>query len=492
MSENNEKVSISPIKIKPEMKIKILDNRDLERIHEATLVVLKETGVKFPSGKALKILAEAGADVDFENQVVKFPPDLLMNSLAKAPRSFTMSSRGNQDLDLHLDGTTVYCGTSGTGTTTVGLDKRIRRASTKNDVAMMALITDYLSSVSFYWPMVSARDVPIPVISLHELDASFIHTEKHVHIVSCVEEKAAQYAVEMATVVAGGKENMKKRPPLSLIVCPISPLTQEKGSLDAALTFAEAGLPVIFGTMPVVGSTAPASLPGTMVVGNAETLSARCLIQLAYPATPVCYCLFHDMLNPFTGECAASALQKPLLHAGVVDLGHYYNLPVMSGYGASGARTPVRWEAGRDNAIDALYVCLTGPELLPTNGLLDTYTLLYPEKILFDDEIYHSIKYMTEGMRVDSETLAVDEIMAVGPGGHFLDREYTCQNIRKLWHPGISHQWSHEKNDFRDPQEAAVEKVQWILKNHKPKPLGEKIEEELGKIIKAAEKELVD
>jgi len=93
---------------------------------------------------------------------------------------------------------------------------------------------------------------------------------------------------------------------------------------------------------------------------------------------------------------------------------------------------------------------------------------------------------------VDSETLAVDEIMAVGPGGHFLDREYTCQNIRKIWHPGISHQWSHEKNDFRDPQEAAVEKVQWILKNHKPKPLGEKIEEELGKIIKAAEKELVD
>jgi len=266
MSGNNEKASIRPIKIKPEMKIKILDNQDLERIHEATLVVLKETGVKFPSGKALKILAEAGADVDFESQVVKFPADLLMDSLAKAPRSFTMSSRGNQDLDLHLDRTTVYCGTSGTGTTTVGLDKRIRRASTKNDVAMMALITDYLSSVSFYWPMVSARDVPTPVVPLHELDASFTHTEKHVHIVSCVEEKAAQYAVEMAAVVAGGKENMRKRPRLSLIVCPISPLTQEKGSLDAALTFAEAGLPVIFGTMPVMGSTAPASLSGKNII----------------------------------------------------------------------------------------------------------------------------------------------------------------------------------------------------------------------------------
>ncbi|GAG09622.1 unnamed protein product, partial [marine sediment metagenome] len=194
---------IIPIHIKPEMRIKILDDEKLEKIHQASLTVLKEAGVRFPSEKVLKIFAEAGAKVDFKTKNVRIPSDLLMDALAKAPRSYTMASRGSPDLDLHLDGTKTYFGTDGTGTATVDLETCKRRASTKKDIAMMALISDYLPSVSFYWPMVSAQDVPPEVVPLHELEASFINTEKHVHIISCVEEKVARYAVEMATLVAG-------------------------------------------------------------------------------------------------------------------------------------------------------------------------------------------------------------------------------------------------------------------------------------------------
>jgi len=480
---------ITPIKVSPEMKVTVLNDEKLEQIDQATLTVLEEVGVKFPSEKALKILADAGANVDFKSKIVKFPPDLVKNALARAPRAYTMASRGSRDLDLYLDGKKTYLGTDGTGTTTVDLETRRRRSSAKKDVEITALISDYLDSISFYWPLVSAQDMPAAVIPLHELEASFNFTEKHVHIISCVKEDIARYSVEMASVVAGGKTEMRNRPPLSLLVCSVAPLGQEEGALEAALVFAEAGLPVGFMAMPTVCSTSPASIAGNMVVGNAEIISALCLIQVAFPGAPVYYSFLPEMLNPHTGGIFSSAPQKPLLYAGGVDLGHYYNIPVMAYYGGTDAHEPADWQTGKDNAIDAMFVCLTGPEVIPVMGLLEAYTLLYPEKLLFDHEIFRAVEKTTEGVEVNSETLALDEILAVGPGGHFLNREYTKVNLRKLWKPGITSQWSPKDSDFCKPQEAAVTKTKWIIENHKPKPLDDAVKEELKSIIKAAEKE---
>jgi len=282
---------IIPVEIKPEMRIKVLDDEKLEKIHQATLTVLKEAGVRFPSEKALKIFADAGAEVDFKSQIVKIPPDLLMDAIAKAPRTYTMASRRDPDLDLHLDGTKTYLGTDDTGTATIDLETRKRRASTKKDVAMMALISDYLPSVSFYCPMVSAQDVPSEVILLYELEASFINTEKHVLIMSCVEEKIARYALEIATLIAGDSRRIRKRSPLFLFVATFAPLGQDKGALEAALTFAKAGIPVGFEASPSMGSTAPVSIAGAMAVGNAEILSAL------YPGAPVFYAFMPEMIK---------------------------------------------------------------------------------------------------------------------------------------------------------------------------------------------------
>ncbi|MGB9439646.1 MAG: trimethylamine methyltransferase family protein [Desulfobacterales bacterium] len=489
--ETAGKARISPIAIKPQMRIKAFAEQEIEKIHEATGVVLHKTGVRFPCQKALDIFAQAGADVDFKTEIVKIQPDLLVQTLAKAPAEFVMGSRGSQALDVNLDGTKIYGGTSGTGTVTVDLDTRKRRPSVKKDIAMMARISDYLPSISFYWPMVAARDCPTETIALHELEAAFTCTEKHVHIVSCVDEKSAQYAVEMVGAIAGSKERIKARPPLSLIASPISPLSHDNGVLEAALVFAGAGLPVGFAAMPVIGTTAPASIAGALVQGNAEILSSICLLQLACPGAPAFYPLFTAMLNPFTGGISVSSETKYLFYAATVQLGHYYNLPVMTGYGGSDAPDPKGWNVGKDDAVDAFFSCATGPDMAPGLGLLEGYTLLYPEKLLLDDEIYQSVKLMAEGMPVETDALALDEIMDVGPGGHYLDRDYTIRNVRRLWQPGISHQWSAEKQDFCDPLEAAVEKTRWILKNHKPEPIDEKTAAELNRIIDAAENELV-
>jgi trimethylamine--corrinoid protein Co-methyltransferase len=479
------------ISVKPEMKTKIMSELELEKIHQATLTILNKAGVKFPSEKALNIFEKAGATVDHAEQIVKIPPEFLMSSLSNAPKKYCMASRGSENLDLYLDGTKSYCGGGGTGNSVMNIATGMKRSSTKKDVETTALICDYIEDINFYWPIVSATDTPPATMPLHEIEASFTHTEKHVHIVTCVEERAARYAVEMARVVAGGSQNMKRRPPLSLIVSPISPLGQEAGALDAALVFAEAGLPVGFATMPSICATGPASLAGTLVTGNAEILSGICLIQLAFPGAPVFYPFFSMTINPHSAESVTSWPLGHLFSSSVAQLGHSYNLPVMSTFLLSDTKDIWSWQTGFESGVGGIQFFSAGTDLCVGIGLMDSATATSHEKIIMDADVVKTIKRILEGFTVNDESLAVEDIIASGPGGNFLETSHTLKNIRELWQPGICCQWSPDKNAFRNPKEVVEERVKWILNNHVPSPLDEKAKSELKRIIESAERELV-
>ncbi|MCK4800977.1 MAG: trimethylamine methyltransferase family protein, partial [Anaerolineales bacterium] len=171
------KASIQPIKSK--LKISILDDQEINQINQNTRSVLEEVGVKFPSEKALKIFAEVGANVDFDNQIVKIPADLLDKYLATSPRSYTMAGL-RPDLDVHVgsgEGTHFYC--SGEAPKIVDFDTGERRLSVKKDAANHARIADYLPIISLLWPSVSASDKGV-TSPLHGLEACYNSTEKHV------------------------------------------------------------------------------------------------------------------------------------------------------------------------------------------------------------------------------------------------------------------------------------------------------------------------
>ncbi len=143
--------------IRSPYRVQFLADDQLDQLQAATLRILEEVGVKFPSEMALEILADHGAKVDMASQVVRFPPDLVRRALSTAPRYFTMGARA-PEYDLHLaDGVTWFT-TDGCGIETIDFDTRVQRPSRKSDVAEMARVADYLPSVGFYWPMVSAQD----------------------------------------------------------------------------------------------------------------------------------------------------------------------------------------------------------------------------------------------------------------------------------------------------------------------------------------------
>jgi len=140
-------------------------------------------------------------------------------------------------------------------------------------------------------------------------------------------------------------------------------------------------------------------------------------------------------------------------------------------------------------ALDPFTVALAGAETVTGIGLANTYTLLYPEAIILDADIYHRARYQLEMIDVSPETLALDVIEAVGPGGHFLGQKHTRQYMRDAMKRAITHEVG-SNSKYIDPVVAAREKVTWILQNYQPEPLEEKIQAELSRILKAADAEL--
>ncbi len=471
--------------IVPSYHVRILSDEQLEQFKSATLEILEETGIHCPSEKALAIYAEHGAHVDFESQIVKLPPDVVLRAMSHALRFYTMGARSPAH-DLKLDGTALYCATDGSGTETIDFVSRQRRASVKDDVAKMARISDYLSSMGFYWPIVSAQDFPATA-PLHEIDASFNNTVKHVQCLTVMGETAGRYAVAMAQVIAGNDLTMRQRPPLSLLVCTIAPLAQDKDGMEAALAFAEAGLPVGFMSMATSGSTAPATVTGTIAIGDAEIVSAMVLIQMAYPGAPVYHSLMPGMMHPRTGAFLGSTWEAQLFYPVGVELAHMWGVPTLAGIGTEAATSS--WDAAVGLAANILLCALCGAETASGLGLRETCTLLFPEDLVLDTENYHVARAYAAGLDTSQEAFALDVIKAVGPRGHFLTQKHTRNHVRQWQLSGLIAQ-PKEEGGYRDPIEVAREKTEWILENHHPEPLGEAQQAELRRILRTAEQEI--
>jgi trimethylamine--corrinoid protein Co-methyltransferase len=469
--------------IVPAYRVRILSDEQLEEFKSNTLIILEETGILCPSERALKIYAEHGAVVDFDTQIVKLSPDVILEALSHAPRYYTLGGR-TEAFDLDLSKRVSYVGTDGTGTGTIDYVTRELRSSIKDDVAKSARISDYLPSISFYWPMVSAQDHLVSP-SLHELDASFNNTLKHVQTPTLVEEITTRYAVEMAQVVAGNEEEMRKRPPLSLLICTIAPLAMDTKSMDAALVAAEAGIPVGFMAMPNTGSTGPATIAGTISQGDAEIVSAMVLIQMAYPGAPIYHSLMPGMTHPRTG---AYYSHDSHVYAIGVELAHMWGVPTLAGMGGSDAHG-LGWESGMDGGKSQLLSALCGAETGSGMGLLRGSTLLYPEALVLDREIYNNVRDSVAGLDTSPDHMALDVIQAVGPRGHFLREKHTRDHFRKSSFSEVMYV-ADTGGDYRDSLQVAKEKTDWILENHHPEPLDEAQQEEFKRILQAAEREL--
>jgi len=216
--------STKPIKSisHPKLRLTVLGDEDVRKIHEATLEIIETIGVKFPLDRALDLWEAHGAEVDRARSVVRVPRGVIESALRQAPPVYTLPGL-DRALDLPLDGDHVYLGTDGCGVEVIDIHSGERRRSCLQDVADITRVVDSLEEIAFCWVPVSAQDCPPRARGLHELLATWQNTTKHVQTESIYTEHEARGAVEMAAVLAGGREALRERPVLSLMSCTVSP-----------------------------------------------------------------------------------------------------------------------------------------------------------------------------------------------------------------------------------------------------------------------------
>ena len=469
----------------PRLSLNILGPDEVRKIHDSSLRVIETVGVKFPSARALDIWKSHGARVDAGSMIVKAPGRLIEEALRKAPPVYTLAAR-NPALDLPLDGNHVYVGTDGCGVEVIDIRSGERRRSVLQDVADIARVADCLEEVAFHWVPVSAQDSPPETRGLHELLAIWKNTTKHIQTESVYSGREARGAAEMAALLAGGKDELRKRPLLSLMECTVSPLAHDGGSLEAALVGAEYGLPVGFMSMASGISSAPATLAGNLVVANAEVLSGLALVELACPGAPVYYAAAQTMMDPRTGAYTGGGPEDFLLGAAGNRLADFYRVPLSMGSFATGAKEP-NWQAGLENSLSTFMASLSMSDMLSGVGLLAGSTVWSFAQMIMDCEIFGIIASMMEGIPVNEETLALDAIKEVGPGGTFLTHGHTKRHLRELWMNSCLDRrpisvWEQKKDGAPD---WALARARSILETHQPAPLEPALERELRLIIES-------
>jgi trimethylamine--corrinoid protein Co-methyltransferase len=289
-------------------------------------------------------------------------------------------------------------------------------------------------------------------------------------------------------VIAGDGEALRRQPLFSLLLCTIAPLVQDTEGIEGALVLAEAGIPVGLLAMPSLGTTAPATLAAAFAVADAEIISGTVLLQLASPGAPVSHSIMQAWADPRTGEYVPYPLDARCRFA-PVHMAHHWGMPAFGGAFGTESVLPGTWQAAADIALDPFLVGLVGTEWVTGMGLNKSFTLLHPEAIILDDDLYHRARYALMAMEVNDETLALDVIRAVGPGGNFLAQRHTRRHMRTAMKPAITHQRGPD-GKYRDPLDVARERVQWILDNYQPEPLEPAKQAELTRILAAADREL--
>ena len=466
-------------------RLEILTPAAIRRIHEATLEVIETVGVRFPSERALDLWAAHGATVDRETSIVRVPGHIIDAALRTAPPVYTLAAR-DPARDLPLDGEHVHLGTDGCGIEVLDAWTGEHRRSSLRDVADIARVADALDAIAFHWVAVSAQDRPPETRALEELAAVWRNSTKHVQSESIVTPGETAAAIEMAAAIAGGRDALRARPVLSLMQCTISPLAQDGGAVESALVAAEAGIPVGFMTMVSCAFSGPATLAGSLVVGNAEVISALALMQLAFPGSPVYYAAAQTAMDLRSGAYTGGGPEDFLFGAATNELADFYNVPLSMGAYATGAKRP-DWQAGVENSLSAFMASIVGSDMLLGAGLLHGSRIWSYEQLILDTEIDGIVRATLRGIPVSDATLALEVIREVGPGGDYLTAEHTRSTMRGLWQSRYLDrrpygQWEEDPDALH---RAALERARTLLRDHRPVALDPALDAELTRIIES-------
>ncbi len=469
-------------------QISILSKEEIELVHENTLAILSRPGIKVGSQEALRLLEDGGAEVDRESMRARIPEDLISETVRKMPKSIVLGARDpGRTMRAPRTGP-PFMATNGTAVYMTDLETGAKRPTQGKDLHDFMTVCDAVDGLDYVWPIVTAHDGPERAHGLNELVISMKGTTKHIQG-EAMSAAEARDMVRVGALVAGGEDALAKSPLFSVIQCPICPLEFEKGSVEAVIEFAKAGIPVVSMSMALCGLTAPVTLASTISIVNAENLASFAISQLARPGAPVVYSSESSSINMKTGEIHYGAREEVLIAAAVGQMAKRYGAPTMVGsfgVGLHGDRPGITVDPS-----ELIFSAMTNMSLTDfSSGLggLDQAKGASLEQIVIDSDIWESIRDVRSDVKFDEDHFVNDLVESVGPGGSFLGTSHTVRNMRKeLFLPDKEKAALFDSyrlsNDQREMVKNARARVKEILSTHRAEPIDVAIVRGMDEIV---------
>jgi trimethylamine--corrinoid protein Co-methyltransferase len=412
----------------------------MREIHDAAVRILDTVGMKIDHNEALDYLRDCGCRVDREARRVKFPPEVTERCVARMRKAYADPNRVPQRMTvryshvrfrsepnrIHHDFTVS---TGGFCVFIYDLEGR-RRAANVADVRAALRLADALGNIDYAGLPCSAQEIPHAQRPVRMAAELVKHTRK-IGGIETFTARDVEYITRIAEVVAGGKEELRRNPVLIGYGEVRSPLCIDSNMADILIAYVKKGLPQTLDSMPNGGATAPVTAAGILAQGIAETLGGLILGYAVDEDAVIGIDLVPSYADARSGIFQyASAQRMPLIAARVQIMNEFYGVPS----GIHGGKTDSCFpgtQAGVEKACSMLFPILAGAVGIGTVGHLENAVTFSPLQLVIDNEIVGYLRRSLRGIEVSDETLALDAIGAVGPGGNFLMEEHTVSRFRE-------------------------------------------------------------
>ncbi len=468
--------------------LKVVSDEEIELIHRSSLKILKEIGFRFPLDSTLKLLRKAGAEVT-DGNVVKLPEEIVIYAIQNAPKRKDVILFGRDpkyDVTFEKHEPSLACMTMAVNV--IDPYTRQKRPATNKDLEQLTRIADQLEHVKVNGGLVTPQDVPNEFNDWYTWATTLKNTTKHI-TGGILGARGVRDAVKMASISVGDEALFRKRPFISGWILTLPPLGIDNESLDALMELSRLNIPIMLSSGPILGTSSPITIAGTLAQAHAEILACLTVSQLVNPGAPVIYTSFARGIDMRTGAVSMACPEFGILKVGMAQLGRYLDMPVRMPSMLRDAKVldaQAGFETGMIGTTTALVADIMDSMQLDMDMIVD-----YPD-LLFCNECMAAIERFSKELIVNEETIAFQVIKDVKPGGNFLGHRHTFERFKKeLWMPKLFERrnWdSWGKDGSKSIFQVAEERTLEMLKTEYPKLLSPEAEAEIDNVVAEAQK----
>ncbi len=460
-----------------------MSNDDLQSIHEATLIVLEQTGVKVFNGSAIELLREAGCTID-ENRV-RFPSSLVEESIGKVSSTFDMFTHtGDKSWTIGSD-KVIYNPASSAVFFKDPVTREIRKG-TSGDIKKIMYLVESLEHIEFQSTALVPSDAPEPISGLYRLYLALKNSNKPIVTGAFSKEGLSEMKV-LLEVIAGGPDELSDKPRAIFDCCPTSPLTWGDTASQNLLDCAESGIPAAIVPAPLSGATSPITIHGTLVQINAEILAGVIISQLKNPGTPIIYGGAPGSFDMRYATPRFGAMEAMMTSCASTQIGRHYGFPTHSYMGASDSKM-VDAQSGFESGMGMILGALARVNVISGPGMLAHLNCQSLEKLVIDNEICGTAFRLIKGFAVESIDVITELISKVGYDGDYLRQKHTSKKLRSehFMPSGLIDRLSTEswiEGGSISLLDRASEAVSDLLSKHTPIQLSLDTEKQLDKSL---------